>query len=170
MALIPPAAWVCDRLYPSRTELTKFVLKVCVSSIAAICRLSRWASSTLPKKASGLVAGELSKLYVPNSLSLSEMFWSARIVKKFSFTTCTGAKLYTAVSPFPTTDPLGRGSRARNFVTLLSTQMFAAGSSNEVLAGQGLGGVPPAAMIPFLAFVDSTLVGVVVPKDWRIDS
>src|SRR3989442_1036516 len=56
----------------------------------------------------------LSNMYVPKRLSLLEILWSMRLVKKSSVNLCVNEVAKIAVSPFPNSGPVGRGYKLRN--------------------------------------------------------
>src|SRR6266550_4517920 len=107
----------------------------------------------------------MSPRYVTARLSLSAILMSARVVKKFSFTTCWAAKVKIPMSPSVpgTIPPLGRGQKGKYF--------WAAGSTPP---GTGVGVQDDASgaeqRVPLRAAGDGTVDSLVIPFDWRIPS
>src|SRR3979411_2821285 len=56
----------------------------------------------------------LSNMYVPKRLSLLEILWSMRLVKKSSVNVCVKEAAKIAVSPFVNSGPFGSGYNLRN--------------------------------------------------------
>src|SRR5579864_73777 len=136
-----------------RIEFAKLGPKIWVSSIDRNCLAVSVLNSTLFRP-SGDEYGVRSNIYVPKRLSLSEKWWSMRVVKKFSLTICWPAKVYSPRSPFARLGLLGSGKCQKV----------------RYLAAFGSTATDPVERFPARALTEGTVATVVIPLDCRIAS